>query len=154
MYTAGIRAGSRWPFTFMIPTPPDFTNCNLQPYPFFMGYATTYLAKHTGADVTLRDSIALRESYDRYYAYLRQEKFEYIVIESASPSWEHDLKVITELVINHTSDAHPWFQAARRAPAGSPERDFYVWSDTSDKYREARIIFQDFEPSNWTCPSW
>jgi len=63
---------------------------------------------------------------------------------------EHGLKVITELVINHTSDQHPWFQAARRAPPGSPERDMYVWSDTPDKYRDARIIFKDFEPSNWT----
>lgn len=97
MYTAGIRAGSRWPFTFMLPTPPDFTNCHFQPYPFFMGYATTYLAKQTGADVTFRDSIALRESYERYYAYLRQERFDYIVIESASPSWEHDRKVILEI---------------------------------------------------------
>jgi radical SAM superfamily enzyme YgiQ (UPF0313 family) len=97
MYTAGVRAGSRWPFTFMLPTPPDFTNTNVQPYPFFMGYATTYLAKHTGVDVTLRDSIALRESYDRYYAYLRQEKFDYIVIESASPSWDHDRQIITEI---------------------------------------------------------
>jgi maltose alpha-D-glucosyltransferase/alpha-amylase len=63
---------------------------------------------------------------------------------------ERGLKVITELVINHTSDQHPWFQAARRAPPGSPERDFYVWSDTPNKYRDARIIFKDFEPSNWT----
>jgi maltose alpha-D-glucosyltransferase/alpha-amylase len=60
------------------------------------------------------------------------------------------LKVITELVINHTSDQHPWFQRARRAPPGSVERDFYVWSDTPEKYRDARIIFQDFEVSNWT----
>lgn len=60
------------------------------------------------------------------------------------------LKVITELVLNHTSDQHPWFQRARRAAPGSPERDYYVWSDTPDRYREARIIFQDFEPSNWT----
>ena len=60
------------------------------------------------------------------------------------------LRVITELVLNHTSDQHAWFQRARQAPAGSPERDFYVWSETPDRYREARIIFQDFEPSNWT----
>jgi maltose alpha-D-glucosyltransferase/alpha-amylase len=60
------------------------------------------------------------------------------------------LRVITELVINHTSDQHPWFQRARRAKPGSPERDFYVWSDTPDKYQEARIIFQDFESSNWS----
>ena len=55
------------------------------------------------------------------------------------------LRVITELVLNHTSDQNPWFQEARRAPAGSPERDFYVWSDTPDRYRDARIIFKDFE---------
>jgi maltose alpha-D-glucosyltransferase/alpha-amylase len=60
------------------------------------------------------------------------------------------LKVITELVLNHTSDQHPWFQRARRAPAGSTERNFYVWSDSPENYREARIIFQDFEPSNWS----
>src|SRR6185295_8471665 len=56
------------------------------------------------------------------------------------------LKVITELVLNHTSDQHPWFERARRAAPGTPERDFYVWSDTPHKYAEARIIFQDFEP--------
>jgi maltose alpha-D-glucosyltransferase / alpha-amylase len=60
------------------------------------------------------------------------------------------LRVITELVINHTSDQHPWFQRSRRARRGSPWRDFYVWSDTPDKYRDARIIFKDFEPSNWS----
>jgi maltose alpha-D-glucosyltransferase/alpha-amylase len=60
------------------------------------------------------------------------------------------LKVMTELVINHTSDQHPWFQAARRAPAGSPERNFYVWSDTDQKYLDTRIIFLDAETSNWT----
>ncbi|WDT81236.1 MAG: alpha-amylase family glycosyl hydrolase [Candidatus Manganitrophus sp.] len=60
------------------------------------------------------------------------------------------LRVITELVINHTSDQHPWFQRARRAKPGSAERDFYVWSDTPDKYADARIIFNDTETSNWT----
>ena len=60
------------------------------------------------------------------------------------------LRVITELVINHTSDQNAWFQRARRAKRGSVERDFYVWSDTTDKYTDARIIFKDFEPSNWT----
>jgi maltose alpha-D-glucosyltransferase/alpha-amylase len=60
------------------------------------------------------------------------------------------LRVITELVINHTSDQHPWFQAARNAPKGSPERDFYVWSDTDQIYQGTRIIFLDTEKSNWT----
>ena len=63
------------------------------------------------------------------------------------------LRIITELVLNHTSDQHPWFQRARRAPAGSRWRDFYVWSDTPDKYQEARIIFKDTESSNWTWDS-
>ncbi|SDL90862.1 maltose alpha-D-glucosyltransferase/ alpha-amylase [Catalinimonas alkaloidigena] len=60
------------------------------------------------------------------------------------------LKVITELVINHTSDRHPWFQRAREAKPGSPYRDYYVWSDDPHKYKDTRIIFQDFEASNWT----
>jgi maltose alpha-D-glucosyltransferase/alpha-amylase len=59
------------------------------------------------------------------------------------------LKVITELVVNHTSDQHPWFQAARRAPRGSSKRDFYVWTDDPAKYKETRIIFTDTETSNW-----
>jgi maltose alpha-D-glucosyltransferase/alpha-amylase len=63
---------------------------------------------------------------------------------------QHGLKVITELVLNHTSDAHQWFQRARRSPPGSVWRDFYVWSDSPEKYRDARIIFKDFETSNWT----
>ncbi len=61
-----------------------------------------------------------------------------------------DLRVIGELVCNHTSDEHAWFQRARRAKPGSPQRDFYVWTDNPDKYKEARIIFKDFETSNWT----
>jgi maltose alpha-D-glucosyltransferase / alpha-amylase len=60
-----------------------------------------------------------------------------------------DLRVITELVMNHTSDEHPWFQRARRAKAGSVWRNFYVWSDTPNRYADARIIFRDFESSNW-----
>ncbi len=61
-----------------------------------------------------------------------------------------NLRVITELVVNHTSDQHPWFQRARRAKPGEAWRDFYVWSETQDRYRSARIIFRDFELSNWT----
>ncbi|PTE20517.1 maltose alpha-D-glucosyltransferase [Cereibacter changlensis JA139] len=60
------------------------------------------------------------------------------------------LRVITELVINHTSDQHPWFQKARRAKPGSAARDWYVWSDTDQKFPETRIIFLDTEKSNWT----
>lgn len=60
------------------------------------------------------------------------------------------LKVITELVLNHTSDKHPWFQRARKSPPGSDYRNYYVWSDDPNKYPDVRIIFQDFETSNWT----
>jgi len=60
------------------------------------------------------------------------------------------LRVITEIVLNHTSDQHPWFQRARRARKRSRFRDFYVWNDSPDKYKEARIIFKDFELSNWS----
>ncbi|HEY8903419.1 MAG TPA: maltose alpha-D-glucosyltransferase [Chthoniobacterales bacterium] len=63
---------------------------------------------------------------------------------------ERDLRVITELVLNHTSDQHAWFQAARRAAPGTPQREMYVWSDTPERYADARIIFQDFEASNWS----
>jgi maltose alpha-D-glucosyltransferase/alpha-amylase len=63
---------------------------------------------------------------------------------------ERQIKVLIELVVNHTSDQHPWFQRARHAPAGSPERDFYVWSDTDKKFPETRVIFSDTEQSNWT----
>jgi maltose alpha-D-glucosyltransferase / alpha-amylase len=63
---------------------------------------------------------------------------------------QRGLRVITELVINHTSDQHEWFQKSRRAEPGSRWRDFYVWSNSPDKYAGTRIIFKDFEPSNWS----
>ena len=70
--------------------------------------------------------------------------------EMMAEAHKRGLRVITELVINHTSDQHPWFQAARNAPPGSPERNFYVWSDTDQIYQGTRIIFTDTEKSNWT----
>ncbi|HLI73838.1 MAG TPA: maltose alpha-D-glucosyltransferase [Acidimicrobiales bacterium] len=60
------------------------------------------------------------------------------------------LRVITELVLAHTSDEHPWFERARRAPVGSEHRDYYIWSDTPDRFTDARVIFKDFESSNWS----
>ena len=63
---------------------------------------------------------------------------------------DRNIRVITELVINHTSDQHPWFQRARAAKKGSAARNFYVWSDTPDRYQDTRIIFLDTEKSNWT----
>jgi maltose alpha-D-glucosyltransferase/alpha-amylase len=63
---------------------------------------------------------------------------------------QRNMQVMIELVINHTSDQHPWFKAARIAPPGSPARDMYVWSSTDQLYKDARIIFTDTEKSNWT----
>ena len=63
---------------------------------------------------------------------------------------DRDIQVMIELVVNHTSDQHPWFQSARQAPRDSPERNFYVWSDTEEKYKQSRIIFSDTERSNWS----
>jgi maltose alpha-D-glucosyltransferase/alpha-amylase len=60
------------------------------------------------------------------------------------------IRIITELILNHTSDQHPWFKRARKAKPGSRFRDLYVWSDTPDKYKEARVMFSDAESSNWT----
>jgi maltose alpha-D-glucosyltransferase/alpha-amylase len=77
--------------------------------------------------------------------YGTQADFETFVSEAH----RHGLKVITELVVNHTSDQHPWFERARRAPRDSPERNFYVWSDTDQRFPETRIIFTDTESSNW-----
>jgi len=69
--------------------------------------------------------------------------------EFLAEAHKRKLRVITELVINHTSDQHAWFQRARRAAPGSPEREYYVWSDTPKRFEDARIIFKDFENSNW-----
>jgi maltose alpha-D-glucosyltransferase/alpha-amylase len=74
------------------------------------------------------------------------ETFKVVVSEAH----KRGLKVITELVINHTSDQHPWFQRARKSPKGSKYREYYVWSDDPTKYKDARIIFTDYEPSNWS----
>ena len=67
-----------------------------------------------------------------------------------SQAHQHGLRVITELVLNHTSDQHPWFQRARRARRGSRWRNFYVWSDDPHRYKDAPIIFHGVEVSNWT----
>ena len=69
------------------------------------------------------------------------------VLEAAH---QREMQVMIELVINHTSDQHPWFKAARAAPPGSPEREMYVWSQTDQVFKDARIIFMDTEKSNWT----
>ncbi len=73
--------------------------------------------------------------------------------EFLNKAHERGMRVITELILNHTSDQHPWFQRSRHARRESKWRDFYVWSDTPEKYRDARIIFKDFESSNWAWDS-
>jgi radical SAM superfamily enzyme YgiQ (UPF0313 family) len=97
-WMAGIRAGSRWPHTIMTHcSPDDYHFGSYLPYPFFLGYATTYAAKMTGAKCVMRDSLALRESYETYLKHLIEEQYQYIFIESASPSWEHDSQLIDAL---------------------------------------------------------
>lgn len=97
-WRAGVRAGSRWPFTYMVRSAPDqFQFGDYLPYPFFMGYAATYTHQKTQTDVKFRDSLALRESYQTYFQYLQSENFQYIFIEIATPSWEHDQKLIREI---------------------------------------------------------
>ena len=97
----GVRAGSRWPFTYLGRCYPDNPRAkDYIPYPYFLGYATTYTSKLIGEKkVYFRDSIALSESYKNFFKYLDSihDKIEYYLIESATPSWEHDYKLIKEI---------------------------------------------------------
>jgi radical SAM superfamily enzyme YgiQ (UPF0313 family) len=98
VYRAGVRAGSRWPAVYdTLAAPDDFKPGFYIPYPYFMGYAATYAAKHTRARVTMRDSIGFRESYRSYGQHLDAERYDMIVFESATPSWAHDLGVIRQI---------------------------------------------------------
>ncbi len=91
----GIRAGSRWPFTMLTNIPPDeYQFGQYTPAPFFLQYAATYAQKHTQAEVLFRDSIALNESYRSFYGYLRGQRPDLLVVESASPSWDHDSEIL------------------------------------------------------------
>jgi maltose alpha-D-glucosyltransferase/alpha-amylase len=91
------------------------------------------------------DGYDISDYYDVHPSYGTLEDFRQFLEEAHA----RGMYVITELVINHTSDQHPWFQRARRAEPGTPEREFYVWNDTADRYEDVRIIFQDTESSNW-----
>ena len=98
LHTAGVRAGSRWPFTYSGRSTPGRRDLSdYMPYPFFMGYAASYVEQKTGAHVRLRDSIATRETYDSYFLFLLQNRFDVIFFESASPSWEHDRLLIEQV---------------------------------------------------------
>jgi maltose alpha-D-glucosyltransferase/alpha-amylase len=92
------------------------------------------------------DGYDIADYYNIHPSYGNFEDFQAFIDEAH----RRGLRVIADLVLNHTSDQHPWFQRARRAPKGSPERAWYVWSDTDEPYRDARVIFTDTEPSNWT----
>jgi maltose alpha-D-glucosyltransferase / alpha-amylase len=91
------------------------------------------------------DGYDIADYHNIHPQYGTREDFKLFVAEAHN----RGLRVITELVINHTSDQHPWFQIARRSPPDSPKRNYYVWSDNPDKYAETRIIFRDTEISNW-----
>lgn len=91
----GVRAGSRWPFTMPANAMPgEFKFGCYLPYPFFLGYAATYASANTAAEVRFRDSIALRETYQQFADYLAVERFDFVFLETATPSWEHDAKVV------------------------------------------------------------
>jgi maltose alpha-D-glucosyltransferase / alpha-amylase len=92
------------------------------------------------------DGYDIADYYSIHSSYGNIEQFRQLLSEAH----KRHLKVITELVINHTSDQHPWFQRARNAPRDSVERNYYVWSDDPNKYKDVRIIFQDYEASNWS----
>lgn len=97
-WRAGVRAGSRWPFTYdSFSAPGRRFFRDYMPYPFFMGYAATYVDRKTDAEVLFRDSIALRESYESFYKYVDQQQPNLIFIESATPSWDHDRSIVHEL---------------------------------------------------------
>jgi maltose alpha-D-glucosyltransferase / alpha-amylase len=92
------------------------------------------------------DGYDIADYYNIHPSYGSVDDFQRFIDEAH----RRGLRVIADLVLNHTSSDHPWFQRARRAPKGSPERNYYVWSDSDELYKEARIIFTDTEPSNWT----
>ena len=92
------------------------------------------------------DGYDIADYYSIHHHYGNMRHFKNFLREAH----KREMKVVIELVLNHTSDQHSWFQRARKKNAPKKWRDFYVWSDNPDKYQDARIIFQDFETSNWT----
>ncbi|MBN1230244.1 MAG: maltose alpha-D-glucosyltransferase [Anaerolineales bacterium] len=91
------------------------------------------------------DGYDISDFYNVHPAFGTLDDFKELIREAHT----REIKVIADLVMNHTSDQHPWFQESRKSP-DSPYRDYYVWSDSKDKYSDARIIFLDTEESNWT----
>ncbi|MEO5330619.1 MAG: radical SAM protein [Magnetococcus sp. YQC-5] len=106
LLNAGVRCGSRWPFTAEGRSSPDhFVFGSYLPYPFFMGYAASYVQKHVGVTVCLRDSIALRESYRAFFDFLAENRFTHMIMESATPSWEHD-KLLLRVIAQRHPELH------------------------------------------------
>src|SRR4051812_512622 len=92
------------------------------------------------------DGYDVSDYYDVHSDYGTLADFKLLLKEAH----KRGIRVITELVLNHTSDQHPWFKKARKSKPGSRARDFYVWSDTPEKYKDARVIFSEEESTNWT----
>lgn len=120
---AGVRAGSRWPFTHRVGATPDRPRYgDYLPYPFFLGYSATY-AQASGISVAFRDSIALRDSYDTYFEYVKSVNPKWIVVESATPSWSHDRLILGELGLRFPniriiltgpiSNSDPWSEVGK-----------------------------------------
>jgi radical SAM superfamily enzyme YgiQ (UPF0313 family) len=97
-WRSGVRAGSRWPFTQRVRSRPDHPRFgDYTPYPFFLGYAATWARRETGAEVLFRDSIGLKDSYRTFFRYLESTNPDLIVLETATPSWEHDAQLILQI---------------------------------------------------------
>lgn len=98
LWTRGVRAGSRWPHTNIVRSgPDDFVFGDISPYPFFLGWAASYVAAKLNVETVLRDSIALCESYDSFFTFMERQRFDYMVFETASPAWEHDCRLINQI---------------------------------------------------------
>ena len=109
-----------------------------------LGVTTLWLLPFTDSPLK-DDGYDIRDYYKVYPSYGTMEEFQVFLSEAH----KRGLRVITELVMNHTSNTHPWFVSASSSRS-SPFRDYYVWSDTPDRYKGTRIIFSDTEKSNWT----
>lgn len=118
LWEKGVRAGSRWPHLNLVQkTSPDrYAFGDFFPYPFFMGYAASYLDQDKDIDVTFRDSIALCESYETYFKFIQENKFQYIFMESAESSLEEDKKLIFKI-----NKIQPHAKIIITGPVGNPE---------------------------------
>ncbi len=119
LWEKGVRAGSRWPHLNLVQknAPDRYAFGDFFPYPFFMGYAASYLERETGVQVTFRDSIALCESYESYFKFLTNNSFEYIFFESSSSSLDSDKDIIFKI-----KEIQPETKLVISGPVGNPEK--------------------------------